>query len=140
MDDVAFRRDGAIVHLDQVGHGHESEEGDAQGHAPEGEGTVRQAGGDGMGIFEGCQQQQVQAQGEDQHGLLLPLRPGPLDAQGQEMIGKRGAQEEQHEPAFAPGVAHQAGQEQEYVPGLLFKEQRDQQYGRQEQRTEKPVY
>ena len=52
------------------------------------------------------------------------------------MVGQGGAQEQQHEPALAPGVKHQAGQEQEDVPGLLFQEQGDQQDGRQEQEQE----
>jgi len=118
VQEIPLGGDGAVVYFDQIGHGHEGEEGDAQRLVQKKGAAVparldSEAGKDEAGVLEDSQQGKIESQGGQQQHPSFSRRRRPADRQSQEMVEQRRGQEQQHEPALAPGVEHQAGQEEE---------------------------
>ena len=112
----------AHSNVEDVAHGLEGEEGDADGQLDHRDGHIephqRQVlQGEGQ-VFEHKKKAQVAHHGDgDGKGGTFPLHPPEVDPQAEAVVGQDGDAHDQDEPGLAPGIEEQGGRQQPQVLG-----------------------
>ena len=113
-----FRRNGAPVHIGQVGDGLEGEEGDAGGQGDGGNGHIHsqslQVVQQEAGVLEVAQHPDIQDQRRRENDF--PVLSPRGRQQGGAPVQHAGGQQHRQQPEAAPGVKHQTEHQQDEIP------------------------